>query len=170
MIYVMHYMKWKIILFIVLAALAAGAGLSYLPGVIDNNSSAKNSPISAVSLDLSTQNLKSVPSYVFNERGLKELDVSYNQLTGALPSQINQLKNLRKLDASHNKMTGVPAEVGQLDNLEELDLSYNQLTGLPQELGNLKNLKILNISGNNYSRQDLKYIEDRLPKTTVIVK
>ena len=92
-------------------------------------------------LDLSNQGLTNIPMNVFTYTNLEELNVSYNNLTGAIQSQIGQLKNLKILNASYNKMTGVPAEVGQLQNLESLDLSYNQLTGLPNELANLQKLK-----------------------------
>ncbi len=120
-------------------------------------------------LNLSSQGLASVPSYVFSQTNLEELNASHNSLTGALPSQIGQLKNLKVLNISYNQMTGVPAEVGQLQNLQVLDLSYNQLTGLPHELGNLKNLKTLNLKGNSYSRQDLDYIRSKLPSTVNII-
>jgi Leucine-rich repeat (LRR) protein len=121
-------------------------------------------------LDLSNQNLTKVPEYVFNMTNLQELNVSNNQLSGAIQSQIGQLKKLKVLNASNNLMTGVPAEVGQLLNLQILDLSNNQLTGLPNELGNLKNLKTFNISGNNYSTQDLNGIMQKLPSSVNIIK
>jgi Leucine-rich repeat (LRR) protein len=120
-------------------------------------------------LDLSGQGLTSIPSYVFNETNLEELNVSNNSLTGAIQSQVGQLKNLKVLNASNNQMTGVPAEVGQLTKLEVLDLSNNKLTGLPNELGNLKNLKTLNLSGNNYSQQDLNVILRGLSPTVNVV-
>lgn len=121
-------------------------------------------------LDLSNQHLTQVPSYVFNLTSLEELNVSNNQITGAMQSQIGNLKNLKVLNASNNLMTGVPAEVGQLQNLQTLDLSNNQLTGLPNEIGNLKNLKTFNISGNNYSALDLNTIIQRLPAGVNIIK
>ena len=121
-------------------------------------------------LDLSNQNLTKVPENIFNQTNLEELNLSNNQLTGAIQSQIGQLKNLKVLNASNNQMTGVPAEVGQLTNLQTLDLSNNQLTGLPNEIGNLKNLKTLNISGNNYSTLDLNTIIERLPTNVKIIK
>lgn len=121
-------------------------------------------------LDLSNQGLNKIPDYVFKETNLQELNVSYNNLSGAIQAEIRHLSNLRILNASNNQMTGVPAEVGQLENLEILDLSYNQLTGLPYELGNLKNLKTLNISGNNYSQQDLDIIKQKLPSSVNIIK
>ena len=130
----------------------------------NNNANSQNK-----NLDLSNQGLTSIPSYVFNQINLEELNVSNNYLTGAIQSQIGQLKNLKVLNASHNQMTGVPAEVGQLKNLQVLDLSYNQLTGLPNELGNLKNLKTLNLSGNSYSQQDLSGIRAKLPSTVNII-
>lgn len=122
------------------------------------------------SLDLSNKNLSKVPDYVFNMTGLEELNISNNQLTGAIQSQIGQLKKLKVLNARNNVMTGVPAEVGQLINLQILDLSNNQLTGLPNELGNLKNLQTLNISGNNYSTQDLDGIVQKLSSSVNIIK
>lgn len=121
-------------------------------------------------LDLSNQSLSRIPNYVFNQTGLEELNVSNNQLTGAIQAEIRQLKNLIILDASNNQMTGVPAEIGQLNNLQMLNLSNNELTGLPYELGNLTNLKTLNISGNNYSEADLKTILEKLPNTVNVIK
>jgi len=121
-------------------------------------------------LDLSNQNLQKIPEYVFSQKDLEELDVSKNQLNGAIQAEIRHLQNLKVIDASDNQMTGIPAEIGQLNNLQTLDLSDNQLTGLPYELGNLQNLKILNISGNNYSELDLSIIQEKLPKGINIIK
>lgn len=120
-------------------------------------------------LDLSNKNLKSIPSYVFNETSVEELDISNNQLTGSIPAEINRLTALKILDASNNAMTGLPAEIGQLAQLEFLDVSNNKLTGLPYELGNLKKLKILNLSDNDYSKQDLDIIRKNLPSDVKII-
>ncbi len=127
-------------------------------------------PLEKNKLDLSNQQLKKVPDYVFNQTNLEELNLSNNQLTGAIQAEIRHLQKLKVLNASNNLMTGVPAEVGQLQNLQILDLSNNQLTGLPNELGNLKNLKTLNISGNNYSTADLNTIVEKLPAGVNVIK
>lgn len=121
-------------------------------------------------LDLSRQGLTKADLSIFDKTDLVELDLSFNDLSGALPSQIGNLRNLKILNASNNKMTGVPAEIGQLANLEVLDLSNNQLTGLPNELANLKNLKTLNLSGNQYSEQDLAVIRNSLSNVEYILK
>lgn len=119
-------------------------------------------------LDLSSQGLSQIPSYVFSKTDIEELDLSGNRLAGMLPAEIGNLKNLKVLNASNNKMTGVPAEIGRFSNLEVLDLSNNKLTGLPYELGNLKNLKIFKLSGNDYSREDLWAIRKNLSASVVI--
>jgi len=121
-------------------------------------------------LDLSNQGLKELPKYVLTMTNLEELNLSGNNLTGALPAEVRQLKNLKILDMSNNQMTGIPAEVGQLSNLLVLNLANNQFTGLPNELANLKKLQTLNLSGNAYSQQDLDVITQGLSKTVNIIK
>lgn len=124
---------------------------------------------SAQSLDLRGRGLLSVPSDIFRMTDLTSLDVSENNLSGALPGEIRFLKNLQTLDASDNAMTGVPAEIGQLSQLQYLDLSNNALTGLPNELGKLTSLIRLDLRGNAISPQDLDGIRAMLSKTEILV-
>lgn len=146
----------------------AGAGCATTTQNANVNGTVTNTA-SAVTLDLSNQGLTKIPNDVFNKTQLQELNVSNNQIEGAIQSQIGQLGKLRILDASDNLMTGVPAEIGKLSNLTMLDLSNNKLTGLPNELGNLKKLEILDLSGNNVSQMDLDGIKKNLPATTTVI-
>ncbi|MFA5954761.1 MAG: leucine-rich repeat domain-containing protein [Patescibacteria group bacterium] len=134
----------------------------------DDGQSSGAEESNGVRLDLSNQGLNTLPAYVLGMKQLEILDLSNNNLTGALPGEIRSLQNLKELKLSHNAMTGIPAEVGQLSRLEILDYSYNQITGIPNEIANLKNLKTLNLTGNNFSRQDLAGIVKQLPNLQVI--
>ncbi len=118
-------------------------------------------------IDLSGQGLTKAPDYIFTKTDTQELNLSNNNLSGALQAEVRHLANLRVLDLSDNNFTGVPAEVGQLKKLEVLDLSNNSLTGLPYELGNLSNLKILDLRGNNYATADLEIIKKGLSNTEI---
>ena len=120
-------------------------------------------------LDLSGQELKKIPDYVFNKTDIQKLDLSNNNLGGSLQAEVRQLQNLKVLNLSNNHFAGVPAEIGQLKNLEELNLSNNQITGLPYELGKLSNLKVLDLRGNDYSKADLEIIKKTLPSTTAVL-
>jgi len=145
-----------------------GAGCT-LNTSTNNNPVINNEPVTVVdTLNLSNQGLTQLPNFVLTKIKLQELNISHNNLTGALPAEIRQLRNLRKLNISYNQMTGLPAEIGQLTDLSELNLSYNRLTGLPYELGNLKNLKTLVLTGNDYSTLDLDVILKSLPNLKVI--
>lgn len=132
------------------------------PGVVVERGEIKRtgnvSTPTAGAIDLSGQGLTRVPDSVFDVRNTEILDVSHNELDGALQAEVRHLSNLRILDLSDNNFTGVPAEVGQLAKLEILDLSNNPITGLPHELGNLKNLQMLDLRGTDYSAQDLEVI------------
>ena len=151
-----------------LCLLGAGCvqGVINVPGGEDSDTSIS---LAKTSLDLSNQGLTQVSQDVFDKTNLVELDLSSNQLTGAIPGEIRQLIKLQVLDLSDNALTGVPAEVGQLKNLKVLDLSNNQITGLPLELGQLTGLETLDLRGNEYSVIDLENIRKNLTDTKILV-
>ena len=47
-------------------------------------------------IDLSGTGLQQLPSHVLLQKNIQELDISNNELTGALPAEIRHLKNLKK--------------------------------------------------------------------------
>ena len=75
---------------------------------------------------------------------LKNLDIGYNNITGALPSEIGRLSKLQVLYLRENMLTGSLPD-GVLHNLTELRylmLQRNGLSGgVPTEIGRLSAMK-----------------------------
>ena len=106
---------------------------------------------SIAALNLSKNQLTgAIPAELGSLSYLQGLDLGGNQLTGEMPAELGSLSNLRLLFLAGNQLTGeIPAELGSLSNLQELDLGGNQLTGeIPAELGSLSNLRELDLGGN----------------------
>lgn len=149
-----------------------GIGLGVV--LFGNNPSNKNqTPTSSTrqqgtSLDYSNQQLIHFPKEALSKTDSTSLNLSHNQLTGALPAEIKKLSKLQQLDVSYNQMTGIPAEIGQMKSLRVLDYSNNQITGLPMELGNLTDLQVLDLTGNpKISQHDLGIIRAKLTHTQI---
>ncbi|MCX6725550.1 MAG: hypothetical protein NTX80_03340 [Candidatus Saccharibacteria bacterium] len=95
--------------------------------------------------------------------------IDHNMLDGSLIGEIRQMSRLKQLDVSYNNMTGMPAEIGQLSDLQTLDYSYNKIDGLPNELKNLKNnLLVFNLTGNPLTLDKINKLKGELPNTNII--
>ena len=120
-------------------------------------------------LILSNNNIRTLPSEMGKLNNLVVFRIDHNILDGSLIGEVRQMSKLKQLDVSYNKMTGMPAELGQLNSLETLNYSYNSITGLPNELGNLKNnLKEFNLTGNPLSQSQITKLKSELPNTNTI--
>ena len=100
-------------------------------------------------LNLTRNQLKgAIPAELGSLANLELLALGGNQLTGKIPAGLGSLTNLEELYLWGNELTGaIPTELGSLANLVQLQLSENQLTGaIPTELGSLANLKELWLS------------------------
>ncbi|CAI9776395.1 unnamed protein product [Fraxinus pennsylvanica] len=89
----------------------------------------------------------SIPEGLF-DMGLKEMDISRNQITGSIPPASSRLiESLQVLDLSGNNLTGeIPAEMGLFSRLSYLNLSGNYLESrMPPEFGYLQNLTVLDL-------------------------
>lgn len=124
---------------------------------------------STTELVLSNNNIQTLPSQMGKMVNVEIFKIDHNILDGSLIGEIRQMSKLKQLDVSYNKMTGMPAEIGQLSNLQDLNYSYNSITGLPNELKNLKiNLKTFNLTGNPLTQQKIEQLKTDLPNTTII--
>jgi Leucine-rich repeat (LRR) protein len=81
------------------------------------------------------------------------LELIFNQLSGAIPAELGSLTNLRRLYLGYNQLSGaIPSELGSLTHLTNLYLEGNQLSGaIPPELGSLTNLRYLYLYSNQLS-------------------
>jgi hypothetical protein len=79
------------------------------------------------------------------------LNLSGNNLIGAIPSDLGNLTNLTQLQLFNNQLSGsIPAQIGNLVNLTSLGLENNLLSGaLPTSISNMTILNSLTLSGNN---------------------
>lgn len=67
---------------------------------------------------------------------LRELDLSYNELTGAIPAEITGAKSLQEFKVDYNRLSGeLPAGLGGLPKIQWLRFSENRFTGqIPADL------------------------------------
>ena len=111
------------------------------------------------SLKLSRLGLTSLPNvfdFEFFQRKLKELDLSHNNLQ-TLPDSLGNLQVLATLNLDHNSLQSLPETLGNLQDLTMLSLEHNNLESLPESLSNLQSLTILYLRANK-----LKDIPDSL--------
>ncbi|KDO31536.1 hypothetical protein SPRG_19496 [Saprolegnia parasitica CBS 223.65] len=99
-------------------------------------------------LDLSYNQLRSLPEALRELAGLKWLKVKDNQLT-RLPASLGSLQLLVYLDVSDNRLNDVPEFVGDLLLLRELCVTSNTISTLPSSLGRLEHLETLRLDNNH---------------------
>ena len=94
---------------------------------------------------------------------LTYLDLSTNNLR-TLPKEIGDLSELETLYLDHNNLRTLPKEIGDLSELIHLYLSYNKLSILPESIESLINLTFLYLLNNpldGNTRRFLRNMQDR---------
>lgn len=82
---------------------------------------------------------------------VRNINLSYNNLTGQLPEELGKLAELNSLNLDSNNLTGeIPECISKLTSLQYLNLSFNTLEGnIPTVIGNLTSLTGLYLGYNN---------------------
>jgi Leucine-rich repeat (LRR) protein len=127
-----------------------------------SNGCDNDTALQIIKLDLTFNELTTIPNEIFKLINLQVLFLQNNKITtipaglrvktnsfNLLPNEIGKLINLKKLFLGFNTLTTIPAEIGNLVNLKALNLCENKLTILPNEIGNLINLEELYIECND---------------------
>lgn len=120
----------------------------------------------ACALDLSNQNLTSLPDKVVQLAKLNEITLNNNSLA-IFPKALTSIQTLFEIDLANNKISEIPSSISLLTNLQKIDLSNNKLQSLPQEIGKLHSLNNLILAGNNFSSSEIEKIKTTLPQTTI---
>ena len=97
-------------------------------------------------LNLSHNQLSSLPSDIGLMVSLHELNLDYNELK-EVPVQV-QMESIRTLSLKHNKIEAVDTWLATRHHLRVLSLDNNLLVGLPCEMGGMTNLDHLGLEGN----------------------
>ncbi|XP_076008028.1 leucine-rich repeat-containing protein 59 isoform X2 [Genypterus blacodes] len=104
--------------------------------------------LSGNEMDLSLCNLTEVPVRelaAFPKATV--LDLSCNNIS-SLPPEFCNLTHLVKVDLSKNQLAGLPDDLGNLVYLQHLDLYNNKLSVLPVSFSHLRSLKWLDLKDN----------------------
>ncbi|KAL6547547.1 hypothetical protein OROHE_009252 [Orobanche hederae] len=93
-----------------------------------------------------------IPEFFGNFSSLTFVDLSVNDMEGAIPNGLFLLKNLSQVYLYSNRFSGSITQVIESLNLAVLDLSDNYLTGkIPEDFGKLKKLERLSLFDNKLS-------------------
>ena len=85
---------------------------------------------------------------------IKKINLSNNQLQ-SLPAEIGNLRNLQILGLYNNQLQSLPAEIGNLINLQELYLNNNQLQSLTIDFLKIKNTLIIDNTAYNINNLNI---------------
>ncbi|KAJ0260724.1 Leucine-rich repeat-containing protein [Hirschfeldia incana] len=143
-----------------------------LPSLWDDDSGA-SSQFSTI--DLSANKFSgSIPRTFFTFGSLRSLNLSMNNLEGAIPFRgsgasellaISSYPQMELLDLSTNALTGtLPGDIGTMERMKVLNLANNKLSGeVPSGLNKLSGLEYLDLSNNGFKGQ----LPDKLPSQMV---
>jgi hypothetical protein len=128
----------------------------WLPDLLEEENCCEDSHVEChlgriVSLNLSSIGISSIPNDISVLQQLEILQLSNNDLNGAMPSILVQLISLQVLNLGSNSLIGsISPDIGGLINLRVLNLESNLLSGqIPESLKELVLLEELYLSNND---------------------
>ncbi|KAM5251671.1 leucine-rich repeat serine/threonine-protein kinase 2 isoform 1-T1 [Hipposideros larvatus] len=111
-------------------------------------------------LDLHSNKFTSFPCYLLKMNCIANLDISRNDIgPSVVLDPVVKCPTLKQLNLSYNQLTSVPENLGDVvEKLEQLILEGNKISGICSPLS-LKELKILNLSKNHISSLSEEFLE-----------
>ncbi|XP_076808004.1 protein flightless-1 homolog [Clavelina lepadiformis] len=112
----------------------------------------------------------SIPSDIFALDDLSTLDLSHNQLT-TVPAELEACRTILVLNISHNEIETIPPQLFiNLTDLLHLDVSNNKLETLPPQLRRLLHLKVLVLNDNPLLHAQLRQLPSLSSLTTLYLR
>lgn len=116
--------------------------------VFTNLNDALLQPDRVFHLDLSEQQLKTLPEELYRLDHLRSLDLSYNKLAALDDFDFSHFKNLQALNLFDNQLTTIPSSIFSVYHIQSLNLGNNQIAEIPVEIQQLKHLEDLKLHHN----------------------
>ena len=111
----------------------------------------ENCPDTIKWLDLSYQDLDTLPNAITSFTNLERLYLSNNCIHPKQLHKLASLKNLMEINLESNSLSQIPEEIFNFTKLTSLSLSENYIEVIPSQLSNLSNLEEINLYGNKIS-------------------
>ncbi len=120
----------------------------------------------ACTLDLSNQNLSTLPNEILLLKNLYFIGLINNEFS-EFPQILTEIDTLITIGLSENRITNIPATIGELKNLQRLDLSRNRISTLPNGISKLSSLNYLILTGNPIGKEEQNRITKLLPDAQI---
>ena len=105
----------------------------------------------AESISITDRTLVTIPiNFLLQSQNLKILDLSRNNIA-TLPTQIDHFQLLEELHAPFNSITEIPTSIVNLKRLRILNLNNNKITVFPDELSTATHLQVLHLNNNPFT-------------------
>ncbi|MGL1888299.1 MAG: hypothetical protein OCD76_17420 [Reichenbachiella sp.] len=120
----------------------------------------------SVALDISNQNLTSLPTEVADVKNLTFINLKGNKLT-ELPDFLYNNQNLKTLLLYRNNGLSLAPAIKNLTGLEILEIIGCNMIELPSEIYELQNLKRMAIGGNQFTTEQVNSLKAALPNCRI---
>jgi hypothetical protein len=118
-------------------------------------------------VNLANNELSYIPSFIFNMKIIKGLNLSFNQLYQLPDVDICRLSSLEYLNIGNNPISELPACFSSLKNLKELNLENTHLSDIPEFFKNMGKMKIY-VRNSDIPKATRKNLKKQFPEINFV--
>jgi len=112
-----------------------------------SNGCDKNEGFKVINLDISSNDLLTIPNEIFDLTQLQMFYCHNNQIK-EIPKEIGNLTQLKKFFCGINQIKEIPNEICNLTQLKKFNFGFNQVTKIPKKICLLTQLQVLGFNNN----------------------